>query len=261
MTQNKSSDASELDLKYFIDEHVYNCPFCSRRNVQYYVVSHGSGSSFDWRHEVKCFVYFVECMSCNHISMHLTKEKLDCHSSNFGYNTFGDSDDYSTFDLSNNVDLDDRFFCSIPPFFSILDSNIPKILRDLMTEAEGCLKNNFLTGASVCARKLIYEFANKQNAEGKNYEERIKSLKKNLPNVDKDYFDDLLLIHKITSDKVHEGSYDGWSAEHMKMMLATIRTILNEVYVIPVVKKQRRKGLLTLKSKLDSKNTKEEPNV
>lgn len=126
----------------------------------------------------------------------------------------------------------------------------------------GSLKNNFLTGASVCIRKLIYEFANKQNAEGKNYEERIKSLKKNLPNVDKDYFDDLLLVQKLASDKVHEGSYDGWSAEHLKLMLATIRTMLNEVYVSPVDKKRRRKSLLELKSKIsDSKNTKEEPNV
>lgn len=112
MTQNKSSDASELDLKYFIDEHVYNCPFCKRRNVQYYVVSHSSdsiSSSFDWRYEVKCFVYFVECMSCNHVSMHLTKEKLDCRSSDSSYNNFVDCD-YSTFDLGENVDLDDRFF-------------------------------------------------------------------------------------------------------------------------------------------------------
>ena len=31
------SDESHLDGKYFIDGYVYNCPFCTRRNVGYTV--------------------------------------------------------------------------------------------------------------------------------------------------------------------------------------------------------------------------------
>ncbi len=57
-----------------------------------------------------------------------------------------------------------------------------------MTEAEGCLKSNFLTGASVCARKIVYELAVLHKATGDNYEDRVESLKTIIPNVDPTYF-------------------------------------------------------------------------
>lgn len=38
-------DQSKLDQKYFIDKYVYNCPFCKRGNVSYYI---NGGIEFDW---------------------------------------------------------------------------------------------------------------------------------------------------------------------------------------------------------------------
>lgn len=32
-------DQSHLDLKYFIDDEIYNCAFCNRRHVSYTVES------------------------------------------------------------------------------------------------------------------------------------------------------------------------------------------------------------------------------
>jgi len=31
-------DLSHLDKKYFIDPHIYNCPFCKRNNVSYSLI-------------------------------------------------------------------------------------------------------------------------------------------------------------------------------------------------------------------------------
>lgn len=124
------------------------------------------------------------------------------------------------------------------------------MLRELITEAEGCLKSNFLTGASACARKVIYELASLQKASGDTYDERIKSLKALNPSVDPAFFDTLVTIQQVTSTKVHEQSYDGWESKHLRLILATLAEILREVYVVPALRADRRKSILELKSEV-----------
>lgn len=153
------------------------------------------------------------------------------------------TNDYINYD---GTDIDEKFFYSVPTSFFTLDENIPKIIRELFAEAEGCLQGNFLTGASACLRKIIYELARKEGAQGDNYEDRIKSLKSIKPSVDPTYFDTLLAIQKATSDKVHENSYDKWESKHLRLLLATVREVLHEIYVLPKVKEQRRTSVLEL---------------
>ena len=233
-------DDSYLDTKYFIDEHVFNCPFCNRNNVNYYLEWR---QEFNWTKKKKCIVYFTICSSCKNKSMHLSHEVLNMHRS---FSTSGNT--YYTF--SNGNDLDSKFFYSVPTSFFSLDSRIPSELRELITEAEGCLKGNYLTGASACARKIIYELSAKEGAEGENYEERIKSLKKKRTDVEGEYFDTLLTIQQVTSDKVHEESYDGWKAGELKLMLSTITEILAMMYVIPEIRKEKRQAIVDLKDKI-----------
>ena len=133
-------DQSHLDQRYFVDSTVYNCPFCNRRNVEYSIFNH---VEFDWTDEKRCWVFFVQCHSCLKKSMHLTFKKLGvCTKYNRRY-----------FDLPSDVDdegaiLDDAMFYSVPTSFFVLDERVPRVLRDLLTEAEGCLKSNFL----ICLR-------------------------------------------------------------------------------------------------------------
>jgi len=105
------------------------------------------------------------------------------------------------FKIPDGAELDDLFFYSVPTSLFAVDDRIPAILRQLLTEAEGCLKSNFLTGASACARKLVYELARRESAEGSDYEERIKSLKAKRPDVDGTYFDNLVAIQRVTSER------------------------------------------------------------
>ncbi len=44
-------------------------------------------------------------------------------------------------------ELDEHIFFSVPTSFFVIDERIPRIIRELITEAEGCVKMNFLTGA------------------------------------------------------------------------------------------------------------------
>jgi len=180
--------------------------------------------------------------------MHLTFEKIPL--SGTGY---ASKNGFNRFNIKDNEDLDSKFFYSVPTSFFALDQKIPKILRLLFVEAEGCLKSNYLTGASVCVRKIIYELAILEKATGDNYDERIKSLKDIRTDVEPVYFDTLLTIQQLTSEKVHEDSYDGWDSSHLKLLLSTLGEILTLMYVIPELRKEKRIAILELKQKLTGK--------
>ncbi len=246
-------DESNLDNKYFIDDYVFNCPFCNRRNVVYYVKGQ---FKFDWSSDKECYCYLVYCASCGKVSMHLSFYYLTLQSS--GYLVSGKG----TYHFSTNLEerglkeMDDAFFYSIPTSFFVIDKRIPKILRELFSEAEGCLKSNYLTGASACARKIIYELTKLENGTGNNYEERIKSLKLIHPEIDPTFFDTLLSIQQITSDKVHEDAYDEWESSHIKIILFSMSKILYEIYVLPEIRKQNRQEIINMQDELLKKKSK-----
>jgi hypothetical protein len=245
-------DESHLDQRYFVDEITYNCPFCNRRNVTYHVYGK---TFFHWREGRRCHAYFVRCNSCAKESMHLTYQSLDTEA-------LGRSGVVVAwrFKIPEGVDagefLDSAFFFSVPTSFFVLDERVPRVLRELLTEAEGCQKSDFLTGASACARKIVYELARIENATGAKYDERIKSLKGIHPEVDPAFFDTLLTIQQVTSDKVHEDSYDGWESKHLRVILASLKEVLHAIYVAPAVREDRRKAVLALKEEVLGKGTK-----
>jgi hypothetical protein len=245
------TDQSQLDQRYFIDEFVYNCPFCNRRHVSYSIYA---SSAFDWTENKKCYCYFVTCHSCGKQSMHLTFMYISINHIGLiaGQNRFrfGFSKDVNSSDF-----LESCFFYSVPTSFFVLDERVPHILRELLTEAEGCLKSNFLTGGSACARKIIYELAVREKANGDTYEDRIKSLKEIRPDVEPAFFDTLLTIQQITSTKVHENAYDGWESRHLRIILAALSEVLHELYVVPALREDRRKSILALKKEIIGSKT------
>ena len=239
------TDQSFLDDKYFVSAYTYNCPFCNRGNVKYTVPDK---SIFHWTRNKPCCLYIVECSSCGKRSMHLSYHDIEVKErKERGYATYG------KFDLTKEqteTGLDEMFFYSVPNSFFVLDRRIPKILRELMTEADGCLKGNFLTGASACARKIIYELAHRNNLTDGNYDDRIRALKDKHSDIDETYFDSLLSIQKATSSIVHENSYDGWEAKHVRLILSSLRQILRELYVEPALRADRRKEILQLQEEV-----------
>lgn len=239
-------DQSHLDSRYFVDDAVYNCPFCNRRHVAYRVLTR---VRFDWTDQKQCYGYIVQCHSCGKKSMHLAFEEISL----VGNGIYGGVTVFK-FAFEVEVDageqLDGSFFYSVPTSFFVLDTRVPKVLRELLTEAEGCLKSNYLTGASACARKIVYELGRLSKGTGDNYDERIKSLKQVHPEVEPEFFDTLLTIQQVTSTKVHEGSYDGWEAKHLRIILAALAEVLKEIYVVPALRGDRRKAILALRDEL-----------
>lgn len=245
-------DKSYLDRKYFIDADVYNCPFCNRRHLSYQLTVY---QVFDWNAEKKCYVYFAKCSSCYNQSMHLSFAKLQLYQN-------GKGGPGTTWKFYNDIgDIDSHIFYSVPTSFFTVDTRVPRIIRELITEAEGCLRMNYLTGASACARKAIYELLVHEKAAGGSYEERIKSLKEQYSAIDPELFDVLSHIHQMTSDKVHEQSWDKWDSETLKLVIETLKTVLYEIFVLPDEKKQRTNAIQQMRQQALGKSSNETTEV
>jgi len=232
---------SYLENKYFIDSKRYNCPFCNVRSVAYELKD---AESCDWSENLECYIYFVECSNCKKTSIHLSYEKI--HRGNPG------SMEYPLQGFDEEIDdIDSKIFYSHPTSFFTLDSRIPSTIRELIAEGAGCLKMNFLTGASACIRKAIYEFLINEDAEGDDYESKIKSLKTEYPTVSPELFDTLAQIQGMTSNKVHEQSWDSWDSAHIKLFIKTLKTVLYKVYVSPEIDSEMMKEIEELKRKAE----------
>ena len=234
-----SLDHSHLDQKYFIDTDVYNCPFCNRRNVQYVVSTY---NRFNWTVDKTCYFIIVRCLSCTNASLHLSYNPNLIHVSAPASNRV-------SYKFRDDIeDIDSEVFYSVPTSFFIVDTRVPRVIRELITEAEGCLKMNYLTGASACMRKAIYELLVKENAEGKSYEEKIRYLKAKFDNIDSVLFDILGHIQQMTSNKIHEQSWDKWDSPRIRLITETLKTILNEIYVVPDERMKRIKNIQDLRN-------------
>jgi len=228
-------DLSHLDKKYFIDAHIYNCPFCKRNNVSYSLVD---TFSFHWGENKTCYGYIVRCDSdgCEKTSMHLSFQNLKRyeHSDRF----------------MDGLDIDEALFFSQPTSYFIMDNRIPEKVRELVYEAENSRKSNYLVGASACLRKAIYELIEHEKTIIKNpktghadYRASIKSLKEKFSVVASELFDALGHIQEMASDNVHEGSWEAWDSPKLRFIIELTKATLHEMYVVPEERKERL-GLL-----------------
>lgn len=267
-----------VENKYFIDENKYNCPFCKNRGIKYVVLGI---VKFDESNTKQLYAVFVECSHCHKISMHLIKNdklgefstiesngvasypvnynfkltgnytnELRTYSGNkknyiegWGLNKYNiETGDENEKSLKAVCD-DNTIILNIPSSFFTIDERISRKLRDLIEEAEKCIKNNCLTGASACIRKAIYEFLIKEEAIGESYEDKMKSLKGKYKLLDDDYIDMLVGIQGIMCDQVHEQSiHEKFSSQEAKAYIEVLKEIFNQVYVVPEkLKKQKNK--------------------
>ncbi|TRZ48787.1 hypothetical protein D4Q80_03325 [bacterium] len=111
---------------------------------------------------------------------------------------------------------------------------------------------NYLTGASACLRKAIYELLRKEGIgpDVGDYKERIKALKKKFPSVDSNYFDVLSNIKDMTDDKLHEESWNSFDSSTLQELLVATKSILYEMYILPEEKKSRLSAIPKLLEKL-----------
>jgi len=235
-------DLSHLDKKYFIDAHIYNCPFCKRNHVSYEMID---SFAFHWGENKICHGYLIRCNSdgCEKVSMHLSFKEL--RDSYVEYNRTKYNNRFA-----DEIDIDSELFFSQPTSYFVLDNRIPEKVRELVYEAENSRKSNYLVGASACLRKAIYELLEHEKAIIKNpktgyadYQASIKSLKSKFSAVASELFDALGHIQEMASDNVHEGSWEAWDSPKLRFIIELTKATLHEMYVVPEERKERL-GLL-----------------
>ncbi len=74
------------------------------------------------------------------------------------------------------------------PAFLTVDNRAPAAVRELIIEADGCLKAGFLTGGTVCAQRAIQTLLQHESAEGASYEARLHALSQKYPSVPQSLF-------------------------------------------------------------------------
>lgn len=244
------ADLSSLDKKYFVDDYKYNCPFCKRGSVSYSVVGK---SSFDWSNDKKCYLYIVKCESCDKRSLHLSEYSFYINPEIDRFSFIEGIKDGSDKDWEKRID--EFMFYSQPTSFFTLDERIPREVRELITEADNCLKMNLLVGASAALRKSIYELIRKEGAAVKNektgltdYKDSIKNLKEGFLRVQGDLFDALGSVQEMASDIIHEASWDKWDSQKLRALIELTSAVVHEMYVIPDEQKKRAGVISEIKS-------------
>ena len=114
---------------------------------------------------------------------------------------------------------------------------------------------NYLTGASACVRKALYELLVYEKFIEGDYKDRIKSLKGKYTSIAPELFDELSHIQQMTSDKVHEQSWDKWDSPTLRLIIEALKEVLYEIYVLPDEKKRRKNKIQQLRQKALGKSS------
>lgn len=125
------------------------------------------------------------------------------------------------------------------PVFLTIDSRAPGGVRELLIEADGCLKAGFLTGGTVCAQRAIQTLLHHEGAEGGSYEARLHALSQKYPSVPQSLFALCIRLGDSPSNKEH-ASLD---VERLKVLTVALKIMLYEIYVLGPDRAERLKYL------------------
>ena len=250
-----------MDLKeekYIIDKHKFNCPICQAKSANFEVFN------FEMIYETldkKLCMLFLQCKCCNGISAYLFKDfnlenspALDqlfssylIHNKN---NHFLNCNNKYTSILRYDADtkiynsINDNIIMTIPHSNITIHPKIPNILKDLLVEAETCLINNAIIGASACVRKAIYEFLKREKAQGTHYQEQISYVKTQHKNKNLDiYFDIIIQIQGMTSYVLHENDclFEKLNSNEIRIYIQILNNLFVKIYVEPELLKEQQK--------------------
>jgi hypothetical protein len=124
------------------------------------------------------------------------------------------------------------------PAFLTIDHRAPSGVRELLVEADGCLKAGFLTGGTVCAQRAIQLLLQHEGAEGASFEARLHALSQKFPAVPQSLF--ALCIRLGDSPGKDHPSLDG---DRLKVLTVALKIMLYEIYVLGPDRADRLKYL------------------
>ena len=121
--------------------------------------------------------------------------------------------------------------------FLNIDSRVPAAVRELLFEADGCLKAGFLTGGTVCAQRAIHALLQHEGADGASYEARLHALSQKFPSVPQSLF---ALCSRLGEPPKDHPSLD---ADRLKVLTVALKIMLYEIFVLGPDRAERLKYL------------------
>lgn len=124
------------------------------------------------------------------------------------------------------------------PAFLTVDQRVPASIRELLAEADGCLKAGFMTGGTVCAQRAVQLLMQHENAEGATFEARLHTLSQKFPSVPQSLF--ALCVRLGDSSGKEHPALD---VERLKVLNVALKIMLYEIYVLGPDRTERLKYL------------------
>ena len=138
---------------------------------------------------------------------------------------------------------------AVPNFLNI-DSRVPSALRDLLAEADGCLKMGFLLGGTVCAQRAIQSLLSLESVNGANDDARLRALSDKYPSVPKVLFAVCARFRDASSTEQSPLDKD-----RLNLLMVTLKLMLYEVYVIAKERTESLEFLQRILERLDGENS------
>lgn len=134
---------------------------------------------------------------------------------------------------------------AVPNFLNV-DNRVPGALRDLLAEADGCLKMGFLLGGTVCSQRAIQTLLTQEEVSGANDDARLRALSDKYPGVPKVLF---AVCARFREDQ------SPLDKDRLNLLMVTLKFLMYEIYVIARERTESLEHLQRVLERLDGENS------
>jgi hypothetical protein len=121
---------------------------------------------------------------------------------------------------------------TVTPAFLKLDDRVPASLRELLLEADTCVTNGLMIGATGCAQRAIEALLKLEKVEGSGHEARVRSLNEKTPGLPQ-------LLITVLSQLGDVSNNVKLPANTLQLLLATVKAVAYEIYVVAPERSER----------------------
>ena len=125
------------------------------------------------------------------------------------------------------------------PAFLKLDDRVPASLRELLFEADGCVANGLMIGATGCAQRAVQALLRLEKIEGTGHEARIRTLNEKTPGLPQLLITVLMQLGDVAANVK-------LPANTLQLLLATVKAVAYEIYVVAPERSERTEHIRRL---------------
>jgi hypothetical protein len=125
------------------------------------------------------------------------------------------------------------------PAFLKLDDRVPASLRELLFEADGCVANGLMIGATGCAQRAVDALLKLEKIEGTGHEARIRTLNEKAPGLPQLLITVLMQLGNVAANVK-------LPANTLQLLLATVKAVAYEIYVVAPERSERTEHIRRL---------------